>query len=302
MGGSMKRLLREPLLHFVLIGSALFAGYATLNRVRPASASSPQIEITNGDIEQLRQAWQMQWKRPPTTDELDGLVAGEVRERILAREAMKLGLDQDDTIVRRRLAQKLEFMLQDVATIRQPTEDEVARYFAKNRTAYTIPAHLTFSHIYFSSTNHPNAEQDAKDILQRFRASNAEAAAAAAAFGDPFLLDAEFYDKPLPEIEQTFGREFSAAIASLATGEWRGPVRSTYGWHLVKVTTREAARLPTLAEVRERVQKDLADEQRRKTNDEVFERLKSQYVIVVQGREWLSRVRLEPVTSQEDAR
>jgi hypothetical protein len=135
----MKWLLREPLIHFVLIGGVLFTVYAALNGTRPDSASSPRIEITKGDTDQLRQAWQMQWKRPPATDELDGLIAGEIRERILAREAMKLGLDQDDTIVRRRLAQKLEFMLQDVATIRQPTEDEVARYFAKNSTTYTIP-------------------------------------------------------------------------------------------------------------------------------------------------------------------
>jgi peptidyl-prolyl cis-trans isomerase C len=296
----MKRLLREPLLHFLLIGGVLFAVYGTLNRVRPASAPSTQIEITKGDIEQLRQAWQMQWKRPPTTDELDGLVAGEVRERVLAREAMKLGLDQDDTIVRRRLAQKLEFMLQDVATLPEPTEDELAAYFAKNRTAYAVAARLSFSHIYFSATNRTDAEQDAKGALQQLRIGNAEGAATAN--GDPFLLDVEFQDKPLPEIEQTFGREFSAAVASLATGEWQGPVRSTYGWHLVKVTARKEARTPMLAEVRESVKRDLADAQRRRTNDEVFERLKSQYVIVVQGRELLSPVLFRPGASQDDAR
>ncbi len=296
----MKRLLREPLLHFLLIGGVLFAVYATLNRVRPAPASSTQIEITKGDIEQLRQAWQMQWKRPPTTDELDGLVAGEVRERVLAREAMKLGLDQDDTIVRRRLAQKLEFMLQDVATLPEPTEDELARYLAKNSAAYAAPARLSFSHIYFSATNRTDAEQDAKSALQRLRIGNGESAATT--YGDPFLLDFEFQDKPLSEIEQTFGHEFSAAVASLATGEWQGPVRSTYGWHLVKVTTRAAARVPTLADVRERVKRDFAEEQRRKTNDEVFERLKSQYVIVVQGRELLSPVLFRPGAFQDNAR
>ena len=246
-------------------GSAIRAYAASLNRVRPPSVSSARIEISKGDTDQLRQAWQMQWKRPPTTDELDGLIAGEIRERILSREATKLGLDQDDPIVRRRLAQKLEFLLQDVATLREPTEDELATYFAKNRTNYTVPARLTFSHIYFSATKHANAEQDAKSALHRLRQDNAEGAATA--FGDPFLLDVEIWDKPLPEIEQTFGREFSAAIAALAIGEWQGPVRSTYGWHLVKVATRKEARVPMLVEVRENVQKDFAEEQRRKTND-----------------------------------
>jgi hypothetical protein len=295
----MKRLLREPLLHFALIGAVLFAVYAMLDRTRTDSVLSPKIEITKGDAQQLRQEWQMQWKRPPTPDELNGLIAGEIRERILAREAMKLGLDQDDTIVRRRLAQKFEFMLQDLGMIRQPTEDELSRYFADNRTAYTIPAHLTFSQAYFGSRSRSNAEQDAKDVLLRLRAGKIEVATAV---GDPFLLDTEFQDKPLPEIERMFGREFSSAIASLTPGQWQGPVHSTYGWHLVKVATRTDARLPTFAEVREKVQKDLAEDQRRKTNDKVFEGIKSGYVIVVQGREALLPAQLKPAASKADAR
>ena len=172
-------------------------------------------------------------------------------------------------------------------------------YFASHRTNYTVPARLTVSHIYFSATKHASAEHDAKSVLERLREGNVTGAATA--LGDPFLLDVELQDKPLPEIEQTFGREFSTAVAALATGEWQGPVRSTYGWHLVKVTTRKEARVPMLAEVREKVQKDFAEEQRRKTNDEVFERLKSRYVIVVQGRELLSPVGLQPVASKADA-
>jgi len=296
----MKRLFREPLLHFLLIGGALFAVHAALNRVRPAPVSSARIEITKGDSDQLRQTWQMQWKRPPTTDELDGLIAGEIRERILSREAMRLGLDQDDPIVRRRLAQKLEFLLQDVAMLREPTEDELATYFVAHRTNYTVPGRLTLSHIYFSAAKRVSAEQDARSILKRLREGNV--VGADTALGDPFLLDVELQDKPLPEIEQTFGRDFSAAVTELATGEWQGPVPSAYGWHLVKVTTREEARVPMLADVREKVQKDFAEEQRRKTNDEVFERLKSRYVIVVQGRELPSPAGLQPVASKEDAR
>jgi peptidyl-prolyl cis-trans isomerase C len=292
----MKWLLREPLVHFVVIGGAFFGAYAVLNGTSQKPSVSPRIEITKGDTEQLREAWLMQWKRPPTPGELDGLIAGEIRERILAREAMKLGLDQDDTIVRRRLAQKLEFMLQDVAAIRQPTEDELSRYFAKNRATYTIPAHLTFSHIYFSSTSRSNAEGDAKDVLQRLRAG--KTGDVPTAFGDPFLLDADFQDQPLPEIERMFGGPFSTTVALLSTGDWQGPVRSSYGWHLVKVATRKDAHLPTLAEVRGKVQKDLAEDQRRSANDEVFERLKSGYVIVIQGHEALAPLGVQPVASK----
>jgi hypothetical protein len=295
----MKRLFREPLLHFLLIGGTLFAAHTALNRLRPAPFSSARIEITEGDTNQLRRAWKMQWKRPPTTDELDGLIAGEIRERILSREAMELGLDQGDTIVRRRLAQKLEFLFHDVATLREPTEDELATYFAKNRTNYIVPARLTVSHIYFSATDRTGAEADAKSVLHRLREGYAEGSAAA--LGDPSLLNVELQDKPLPEIEQTFGREFSAAVGALAIGEWQGPVRSTYGWHLVRVTIRKDASVPTLPEVREKVRKDLAEVLRRKANDEVFERLKSRYVIVVQGRELLPPIGLQPIAPKQDA-
>jgi parvulin-like peptidyl-prolyl isomerase len=296
----MRRVLREPLLHFLMIGGALFIAYAIFHKTQIPSPPTTRIEITKGDADQIRQAWQMQWKRLPTKEELDGLIAGEIRERILSQEAMKLGLDQDDPIVRRRLAQKLEFLLQDVATLHEPTEDDLAGYFAKNRSTYTIPARLTFSHIYFSTTKHPDAEKDAKGALLRLQQDNVEAVTAA--FGDPFLLDVQVQDKSLPEIEQMFGREFSLAVAALPSGDWQGPVRSTYGWHLVKVATRSEPRVPTLVEVRERVQKDLAEEQRRKTNDEAFERLKARYVIVVQDREPPSPVSLEPVASTEGVR
>jgi hypothetical protein len=295
----MKWLLREPLLHFLLIGGALFGVYAALDRARPAPTSSPRIEITEGDTDQLRRAWQMQWKRLPTSHELDGLIAGEIRERVLSREAMKLGLDQDDPIVRRRLAQKLEFLLQDVATLREPTEDELATYFARNRANYTVPARVTVSHIYFSVTKRASAEHDAKSVLNLLRERNVEDKATTV--GDAFLLDVELQDKPLPEIEQTFGREFSTAVAAVAPGEWQGPVRSTYGWHLVKVTTREEARVPMLTEVKEKLRKDFAEEQRRETNEETFELLKSRYVIVIQGRELISPVGLQPIASEANA-
>ena len=242
----------------------------------------------------------MQWKRPPATDELDGLITGEVRERILAREAMKLGLDQDDAIVRRRLAQKLEFLLQDVATILQPTEDELARYFAKNRSAYDVPAQLTFSHIYFSSANRSNAEQDAKDVLQRLRGGDAEGAAMA--LSDPFLLDIEFQNRPLPEIEQTFGREFSAAVASLTTRQLARA--GTFNLRLASGEGRNAERRARadIGRGEGESAEDLAEDQRRRTNDEVFERLKSGYVIVVHGRDTLSPAALQPVASKADAR
>ncbi len=293
----MKWVLREPLLHFLLIGGALFAAYAALHGT--TTPASTRIEITKGDADQLRQSWQTQWRRPPTNAELEGLIAGEIRERVLSQEAVKLGLDRDDVIVRRRLAQKLEFLLQDVASLREPTEDELVAYFNENRSAYTEPARLTLTQIYFSATK-PEAEQSARSGLHRLQVEGTEAAAAN--LGDPSLLDAELRDVPLPEIERTFGSEFSAAAGALAVGQWQGPLRSAYGLHAVKLTARTEARVPTIAEVREKVRKDWSEERRRKANDEVIERLKSRYVIVFPEPDQPSTAKLRPIASKDDAR
>jgi peptidyl-prolyl cis-trans isomerase C len=295
----MKWALREPLLHFLLIGGALFAAYAAFHRATAPALAGLRIEITDGDVGQLRHTWQVQWKRPPTKVELEGLIVGEIRERVLSQEAVKLGLDRDDVIVRRRLAQKLEFLLQDVAALREPTEDELVSYFTNNRIAYTVPARLTLTQIYFSAAK-PDAEQNARSVLHLLQRGGTEVTAADV--GDPFLLDAELKDMLLPEIERTFGREFSTAAATLAVGDWQGPVRSTYGWHVVKVTARADAGVPTLAEVREKVKQDWSEKQRRRANDEVFERIASHYVVVVQGQNQFSTPKFQPVASRDDAR
>jgi peptidyl-prolyl cis-trans isomerase C len=276
----MKKLFREPLLHFLLIGAVLFGLHALLQPRQPEAPSARRIVISQGDIERLRLTWQMQWQRPPTAEEWQGLVEAHIREEVLYREALALGLDRNDTIVRRRLAQKFEFLTQDLAASRPPTDAELASFFEQHRERYRVATRLSFSHVYFNPDRRgPAVERDVQEALARLLAGTAHEAAE---LGDPFLLDHELWRRTTGEVEQMFGRAFAEAVVNVVPGTWQGPIASGYGWHLVRVDERAAARLPDLAEVQNQVQRDWADAQRRMANEEVFARVRSRYEVVIQ--------------------
>jgi peptidyl-prolyl cis-trans isomerase C len=277
----MKKLFREPLLHFLLIGAMLFGLHALLQPRKPEEVpSARRIVISQGDLERLRLTWQMQWQRPPTAEEWQGLVEAHIREEVLYREALALGLDRNDTIVRRRLAQKFEFLTQDLAASRPPTDAELASFFEQHRERYRVATRLSFSHVYFNPDRRgPAVERDVQEALARLLAGTAHEAAE---LGDPFLLDHELWRRTTGEVEQMFGRAFAEAVVNVVPGTWQGPIASGYGWHLVRVDERAAARLPDLAEVQNQVQRDWADAQRRMANEEVFARVRSRYEVVIQ--------------------
>ena len=153
--------LREPLLHFLLIGAALFVIYHWLNPSAANSDTSRRIELTNDDIRQLEISWTAQWQRPPTPEEMRNLVEDKVRQEILYREGLALGLDRDDTIVKRRLAQKMEFLADDVSALRDPSLDELKKWYAKNGSQFSLPSRITFRHLYFSPDKRGAQARDA---------------------------------------------------------------------------------------------------------------------------------------------
>jgi hypothetical protein len=276
----MKTWLAEPLLHFLVLGAALFGLYA-LTRTPDSAPPPTRITITAGTLEQLCATWFRQWQRPPTAEELQGLIAAHIREEMLYREALALGLDRDDTIVRRRLAQKFEFLTNDLAASRPPTDGELEAFFAQQRERYRVAMRLSFSHLYFSTDRRgPAAERDARDALARLRADPTPGVAAEA--GDPSLLADTYRDTSVDDIGQLFGREFAAAAGQAEPGAWQGPMASSYGWHLVYVHERVTARLPELAEVREQVQRDWFDAQRRSANENALQRLQARYQVVIE--------------------
>lgn len=275
----MRHWFREPLLHFVLLGALLFAGYALVRpRYRPP-VTSRRIDITSSEVNQLAQAFERQWRRPPLPAELRGLVDDRIREEVLYREAVAMGLDRDDVVIRRRLAQKFQFLTEDMAEAHVPTDAELERYLASHREHYAAPARLTFSQRYFSEARRgARARSDAARALASLRAGRTPPDEL---HGDPSLVQAEFVDMTPEEIGRTMGQEFGAAVAQVSGDTWEGPLPSSYGWHLVKVSRRVEPTAPALASVREAVRRDWEEEQRRQLNGELYRRIREHYEIVI---------------------
>jgi peptidyl-prolyl cis-trans isomerase C len=274
------KLLREPLLHFLVIGALLFGIYPLVQQ-EDAEPLGRQIVVTRGNIERLAKTFRLLWQRPPTEAELNGLIETEIREEIFYRQAIALGLDKDDTIVRRRLAQKAEFLVQDALSVREPTIAELATYLSEHQEKYRVGSRLSFEQIFFDPGQRGgNAERDAREALARLPGD--ATGQLAIETGDPSLLPPNQREQSEDEIRAIFGREFTDAVLALAPGRWQGPLRSGYGWHLVRVAERREAQLPDLAEIETRVRQDWTDDQRRAADEDSFRRLRSRYDIVIE--------------------
>jgi hypothetical protein len=273
--------LREPLFHFLLIGALLFGLHALVNDPRVQSTDGKQIVVSASDIQMLRERWIKQWGQPPSEAQLRGLIKDFIREEILYREALTLGLDRNDTIIRRWLAQKMEFLSQDMAVPTDPTDAELARYLEEHRDTYWTPARMSFSHIYFSQDLRGVATAaNARHILAELQ-SEADPPSRAPERGDRFMLQHDYPARSQQEITELFGRAFATALFELDPGVWQGPVESSYGLHLVRVSERIEPRLPDLSEIRDQVQQDFLDVQRREANAAFYVNLRQRYEVVV---------------------
>ena len=266
---------REPLVLFLLLGLALFGAERLL---RPSLGSeSFAIDVGEGEIVRISSLWEAQMGRAPTPAELDGLVDDHVREEVLYREAIRLGLDRNDTIVRRRLAQKMGFLLEDTLQIEEPSDADLARWYATQSERYREPARTTLAHIYFSRDRRgERSESDARELLAQLLVDS-ELQTGWRTLGDPFMLRREYADRSRRELSEQFGAGFSVALEALPVGAWGGPIPSVYGHHLVRVSGRSEAMLPELANVRDQVLQGYRDERRREANRNALKALRARY-------------------------
>ena len=278
----MKRLklLGEPLLHFVVAGAVLFGGYELVNRGEMDSPATDPVHIGEGDIRWLKDTFANQWQRPPTEDELRGLVASFLKEELFAREAQALGLDQNDTIVRRRLAQKLEFLIGDTSRIVEPAETELRRFYDANTERFRAEARLSFTQLFFNPEKRQHAEADARAALVSISGTSADDAVA---MGDPILLENEFHEVDEQTVSKMFGADFAGAIFSLKPGSWAGPVKSGYGVHLVRVTDLRPATLLSFEEVRPKVLEEWRHQQQTQAKAVYLSKLREKYGVVLDG-------------------
>ena len=273
------RVLTDPLLHFSLLGIVLFAAtfYWGDNSDRP---EDNQIVVTEGKIRSLANIFYRTWQRPPTQQELDGLIQGYIKEEVLYREALAMGLDQDDTIIRRRLRQKLEFVAEDLADALEPTDLELAVYLEKHADQYRLEDRTTFTQVYFSPQR--RGESLKGDVQRAFDALRSDEEVDVTEFGDPSLLPIYHENLQDTDIANLLGREFTAGIKEAATGMWTGPIESTYGTHLVKIHRCTPGRVPSLDEVRDAVRRDWFAQRRAESKKQFYDSLRERYEVVIQ--------------------
>jgi hypothetical protein len=252
---SVSRTLKEPLLHFVLIGAALFAFYGLVN---PSSrvASEDTIVVSAGRIEQLAAIFGKTWQRPPNAEELKGLIDDFVLEEVYYRKAVEMGIDQDDTMIRRRLRQKLEFLTDDTVAMATPGEADLARYLSEHADAFRTDPAYTFRQIYFSPEKHGD------DPLPEIRKWADELRAGGEVTGDATLLPEGFEKASTREIDGTFGNGFAEKLANLEPGIWSDPIPSGFGLHLVKIDEAIPSEFPSLEKIRPLVEREWANQQR----------------------------------------
>ena len=280
----MKKIIRQPLVHFLVIGVLIFLADAA--RDAPDDPQEQVINVSASRINALAKTWEARRMQPPSPAELQDLIDGYVREEILYREAKQLGLDRDDTVIRRRLAQKMEFLYQDLQTAGEPEDEALQAYYEKYEERYREPVRLSFRQFYFSTDRRgARAMASARTALVSLRNGQE---GNEGTLGDPSMLEHEYRNLSRQEIRDRFGEEFAAELTGLPTGHWYGPVRSAYGLHVVQIERRSDGRQPALDEVRRRVLRDYMHKQEEMSDRAFYQRLRRNYSVNIENSDLIA--------------
>jgi hypothetical protein len=269
-------LLREPLVQFLLIGAALFLLFGLVRA--PGGKAQNRIVVDANQVDQLRAQFTRTWLRAPTQEELTGLVREHVREEVYYREALAMGLDRGDAMVRRRMRQKLEFLLEDLSAEAPPSDEVLAAFMQREPERFRKEPQAAFRQVYLNPEKHPDLLADATAVLASLKRG-----AAAEALGDVTMLPFESPLAPRSEIARLFGESFAEKVVTLPEGPWAGPIPSALGAHLVLVTKRIDARMPGLAEIRPVVEREYLVQRRLELKDLAYRKLLEGYEVVVEA-------------------
>ncbi len=271
------RILREPLLHFLVLGALLFGLYFWVGSPM-TSTSAKHIEVSAPVIESLQATWKLQWGRKPTEQQLEKIVDNYVHDEVLYQEALALGLDDKDIIVRRRLIQKMQFLVEDVAGIKEPSDEELQSYLDQNANRYTIPGRFSFQQVYFSQELHGDrTDADAENLLTQLQTEPNPVQPK----GDRSMLPKTYTLASAKTLNNTFGGTLAQEMAGVTQKGWQGPFHSAYGSHLVNVTEIEPGHPATLVEVRKNVRLDYLRKQKQKQDELFYEKLRDRYTISI---------------------
>ena len=267
----VKRILSEPLLHFIVMGATVFFAYSNLNSSSEVPQSENRIVVTLQEVSTLASRFEGTWQRPPTSAELDRLIETHIRDRILISEALALSMDQDDPIINRRLVQKMDFLMQSVAGAATASEQELETYYAKNKQTYATLPMIAFEQVYFGEAPDPVAFNSALASLAKGTDPTR--------LGQETMLPARIKLSPAPTIDGMFGDGFFELVSKQSSGDWYGPVRSGFGVHIVRVTDQMASIIPEFEAVRSQLETDYATSMASRLSQNLFDEMRKRYEI-----------------------
>jgi parvulin-like peptidyl-prolyl isomerase len=269
----MRKILQEPLLQFLLIGLGFFILYGLVNKQKDGEDI---IVIDTYDVDNIIASWEMQWKRLPTDEELKSLIQQNIKQEIFYQEALKMKLDHNDEIIKRRLAQKMQFLSNDIVSMSEPTIEELTKYYDSNFENYLTPYSFSFYQIVFSQDNRKDPKRDAENELIELGHSSIEQSKKK---GDKLPFPFFFENVDEGEINRQLGLNFSKSLETLDTGAWHGPIQSGFGYHLVYLIKKTGPQIPDFETVKKEVKRDMEYENQKKMNELIFEELKKNYTI-----------------------
>jgi len=281
----------------MFIGAAIYLLYGVFAEPVP-EADDKTIVVTAGEVEWMQTAWQKRWNRPPTAEEFDGLIQQYIKETVLYREALTMGLNKHDMVIRRRLAQKLEFLAKDLVALTPPTDEELQAYFDEHQERYQEPVLYTFTQVFIDPDKRDDTTLDDAEAIKANLIAQGDAVDDPGALGDDFMLQNYYPEKDVVEIQKLFGSGFTESLAELSPGQWHGPVLSGYGVHLVYISSVSEPPAPVLADVRERVVQDWEMERGEELNNKFYASLRDQYTVVIEEPEQKDKVAVVQETAE----
>jgi len=275
------KFLREPLVQFLFLGGLIYLAYG-LFTPKIEEDTSRHIVVDNAKVQWMQSTWQKRWNRLPTKEELDGIIEQYIKETVLYNEAIKMGLDKNDGVIRRRLSQQVEFLAKDLVVYTPPSEEDLKKYYDEHQKQYTPDARYTFTQIYFDPDKRGNKTLDDAKRVKEQLIQQGSMLQDVSSLGDTFMVDRYFQSSSKFDIRKNFGTGFTEEVIKLEPGKWHGTILSGYGVHLVYMQEVLEAPAPPFSQIKEQVLQDWTIEKQIELKDQFYEALKSYYTIVVE--------------------
>lgn len=269
----MRNIFKEPLFHFLLLGALIFALYGIVNR---QTDDERTILIDDFDMNNIIASWEMQWKRLPTDEELKNLVQQNIKQEIFYQEALKMNLDHNDEIIKRRLSQKMQFLSNDLAAMNEPSDEDIQKYYDLHFTAYLSPYKFSFYQIVFNQDNRNDPLGDAEAFMSQINNLSIEEVKTK---GDTLPFPFFFENIDADELNRQLGNDFSKSLEKIKKGSWTGPVQSGFGYHLIYLTDKTGPQIPEIESIKDDLLRDMEYDNQKQLNDLIFTELKKNYSI-----------------------